>query len=167
MDNWAWGRGGGGGGGGDVWTEEWEVRVRRAVARTLCEQSTWYPQCSYFFTCLAETLLLCDLFHDADSTTGNTPCIDRQMFPARNAIDAHAQDFVMNDELLLPIREALAYCTRSVHSTRNAPSFQPVCSTRTVCRAYQLQPSSCLYSQQSPHRTIHSPTPSRILSCGL
>jgi len=39
MDNLGgWGRGGGGG--GDVWTEEWEVRVRRAVARTLCEQLT-------------------------------------------------------------------------------------------------------------------------------
>jgi len=92
---------------------------------------------------------------------------DQEMNHTINAKEAHALASLVNDELLLPIREALAYCTRSVHSTRNAPSFQPVCSTRTVCRAYQLQPSSCLYSQQSPHRTIHSPTPSRILSCGL
>jgi len=35
-----WTTGWGGGGGGDVWTEQWEVRVRRAVARTLCEQLT-------------------------------------------------------------------------------------------------------------------------------
>jgi hypothetical protein len=35
------------------------------------------------------------------------------MVPARNAIDAHAQDFVMNDELLLPILQAFAQCTRS------------------------------------------------------
>jgi len=61
---------------------------------------------------------------------------DQEMIHTVNAIAAHAQASLVNDALL-PIREALAYCTRSVPSTRNAPSFQAVCITRTVYRSYQ------------------------------
>jgi len=40
--------------------------------------------------------------------TANTDLLstDQEMMPARNAIDAHAQDFVMNEELLLSILSA-------------------------------------------------------------
>jgi hypothetical protein len=34
--------------------------------------------------------------------------------PARNAMDAHAQDLVPNDELLPPTVKALAQCTGSL-----------------------------------------------------
>jgi len=42
-----------------------------------------------------------------------------QMTPARNATDAHAQDFLTNDVLILPILQALAQCTCSLHAARN------------------------------------------------
>jgi len=38
------------------------------------------------------------------------------MIPASNAIDAHAQDFVVNDELLLSILKTYAQCNRPLHS---------------------------------------------------
>jgi len=37
---------------------------------------------------------------------------DQEMNPARNATDAHAQYFVANEELLLPMLKILAQCTR-------------------------------------------------------
>jgi len=42
--------------------------------------------------------------------TANTDLLstDQEMMPARNAIDAHAQDFVVNEELLLPTLSAFA-----------------------------------------------------------
>jgi hypothetical protein len=50
----------------------------------------------------------------------------KEMMPARNTIQAHAQDFVEKDELLLPILKAFAQYTRSLHTTVNASSFQSV-----------------------------------------
>jgi hypothetical protein len=35
---------------------------------------------------------------------------DEEMIPARNAIEAHAQDFVVVDEVLLPILKAFTQC---------------------------------------------------------
>jgi len=37
---------------------------------------------------------------------------DQEMTPARSARDAHAQYFVANDEMLLPMLKILAQCTR-------------------------------------------------------
>jgi hypothetical protein len=37
---------------------------------------------------------------------------DQEMTPVRNATDAHAQYFVANDELLLPMLKILAQITR-------------------------------------------------------
>jgi hypothetical protein len=34
-----------------------------------------------------------------------------QMTPARNVTDAHAQDIVVNGELLVPILKAYSHCT--------------------------------------------------------
>lgn len=42
------------------------------------------------------------------------------MIPARNVIDAHAQDLVTNDQLLLPILKTFAKCNHSAHATSNA-----------------------------------------------
>jgi hypothetical protein len=45
---------------------------------------------------------------------------DQEMIPATKAIDTHAQNFVVNDKLLLPILKAFAQCSDSLHITRNA-----------------------------------------------
>jgi hypothetical protein len=45
---------------------------------------------------------------------------DQEMAPARKAIDAHAQYFMVNDELLVSILKAFAHCTHLLHATRNA-----------------------------------------------
>ena len=42
------------------------------------------------------------------------------MIPARDPINAHAQDFVEKGELLLCILKTFAHCTRSLRATRNA-----------------------------------------------
>jgi len=39
-------------------------------------------------------------------------CSDRKMIPARNAINAHAQSFLVNDELLHPTEKTSGKCTR-------------------------------------------------------
>jgi len=40
------------------------------------------------------------------------------MIPARNAIDVHVQDSMINDKLLLPILIAYIQCTCSLHMTQ-------------------------------------------------
>jgi len=62
---------------------------------------------------------------------------DRGMIPARNAIYAHAQNFVVYDDLLLPILSAFAQNTRSLHAPRNPQCFQSPCSNRRVRRSDQ------------------------------
>jgi hypothetical protein len=42
------------------------------------------------------------------------------MAPARNAIDVHVYDFMLNDQLLLPLLKAFLHNSRSLHATRNA-----------------------------------------------
>ena len=42
------------------------------------------------------------------------------MIPSGNAIDAHAQHFVVNDEKVLLMLKTFAECTRSLQATRNA-----------------------------------------------
>jgi len=42
------------------------------------------------------------------------------MIPVRNAIDSPAQDFLADDNLILPILKAFADSTRLLHATRNA-----------------------------------------------
>ena len=45
---------------------------------------------------------------------------DEKTIPAGIATDAHAQDFVVDDEVLLPILKAFAQCARLLHATRNS-----------------------------------------------
>jgi hypothetical protein len=58
------------------------------------------------------------------------------MTSATKAIDAHAQDFVAKDNMILPILKAshstLAHCTL----LDMLPIFSP-CGSRTVCRCHQ------------------------------
>jgi hypothetical protein len=42
----------------------------------------------------------------------------QEMITARNATNVQGQDFMANDELLLPILKAFAQCTRSQYATR-------------------------------------------------
>ena len=44
----------------------------------------------------------------------------QEMIPATKAIDAHAQDSVVKDELLLPILKAFSLHTPSLHTTLSA-----------------------------------------------
>jgi hypothetical protein len=46
---------------------------------------------------------------------------DQEIIPARNAVYAHAQDFVGNKELLLPILIAVAQYACSLQATQNSP----------------------------------------------
>jgi len=70
------------------------------------------------------------------SETQNIPSTDQKLIPAGKDIDAHTREVVANDKMQRPIVSALAKCIRSLHATRNARRFQPVCTTRTVCRSY-------------------------------
>jgi hypothetical protein len=45
---------------------------------------------------------------------------DQEMISARNAIDAHAQYFVVNNEFLVPNLKTLALCTLSLYVTSNS-----------------------------------------------
>jgi len=45
---------------------------------------------------------------------------DQEMIPATAAINKHSQDFMVNNELLLPILKAYAKCNRPLDATRNA-----------------------------------------------
>ena len=79
----------------------------------------------------------------------------QEMIAARNATDAHAHDYVVNDEWLLPTPLASAHCARSLHTTRNAWCFPFVCRSTSVCLSYHQQSSSPPYSQQptAPRQT--------------
>jgi len=57
---------------------------------------------------------------------------DHEIIPVRNAIHEHAQNFVANQELLLPMLKAFGQCSRSLHVLRNALCFQSVYSCRAV-----------------------------------
>jgi len=61
----------------------------------------------------------------------------KEMIPARNTIDAHAQSFVANGEMLLPILRALSQRTHSLHFTRNARCFRSACSCIPACNPQQ------------------------------
>lgn len=60
------------------------------------------------------------------------------MIPASNAIDARAQDFVVNDELLLSILKTFAQNTRPLHSLLE---MRAVFGLRGIeqCRSYKSQ----------------------------
>jgi hypothetical protein len=54
-----------------------------------------------------------------------------------NAMDAHVGGFMTKDEFLQSIPETFAHYTRSLHPTRSSWCLQSMCTTKTVCRAYQ------------------------------
>jgi hypothetical protein len=88
---------------------------------------------------------------------GNVLSSDKETIPARYAIEAQAQVFMENDELLLPIPKAFAQCSRSLHTSKKFLCFQSVCSSRTACRFYQYGCGS------SPHRARHASTLAGII----
>lgn len=76
---------------------------------------------------------------------------DQEMIPHRNGIDAHEQDFVLNDELAESIRRVHAL------NTRCSISFM-----FSICRSYQYESSS------PPHRARHSHYGGdHLVACGL
>jgi hypothetical protein len=87
---------------------------------------------------------------------------DIEMIPGMDAIDAHAQGYVANDELLIAILKTFAQCTGSLHATRNARSIQCVCGTRTVFR-----PVTPPVANSSPHRARHAHLLANIISLSV
>ena len=61
------------------------------------------------------------------------------MIPVRNAKGANVQDFVVNDEVLLPVLKAFTHCICSLEALRNICSLQSVCSSSTACHFCQQQ----------------------------
>ena len=59
---------------------------------------------------------------------------DREATSTTKITNEHAQCFLVNNQLLLPNQKTSAQFTGSLHATRNAPCFQSVSSSRTVCR---------------------------------
>jgi hypothetical protein len=80
------------------------------------------------------------------------------MNPARNARDAHAQDFGANDSRNYKSRKHL-YSPMLLHATRNAWCFQSVFSSRTACLSICSSPLRTLFIQHTP--SPDTPTPSR------
>jgi hypothetical protein len=85
------------------------------------------------------------------------------MIPVRHAIDAHAQDFVAKDELLLPIPKAFAQCTRY------SETFD-IFSQCVVVNCLSLQPIAVIKSplQSTPpawHQTRPTPHGDHPLVC--
>jgi hypothetical protein len=69
-----------------AYTKEW-----CDIISEFTETAPFFCVCPVFFSQTARTILY----------------TDQEMIPVKNAIDAHAQDFVTNDELLLPVLKAL------------------------------------------------------------
>lgn len=82
---------------------------------------------------------------------------DHYMIPARNAIHARAQDFVVSDGLLLPIHKAFAQRTPSQHAARNEWCLELMYTTANIHRSYYnspavlLQPAGTLTAPDTPH----------------
>jgi hypothetical protein len=84
------------------------------------------------------------------------------MNPDRNTIHTHAQDFVVKDELLLPILKAFAQCRRSLHATRD--------DVFGLCVVIELSvaPTNSSSVVPSLHRTApNTPLPLQVSSRGL
>jgi hypothetical protein len=60
-----------------------------------------------------------------------------QIIPPSNMTDASAQDFVLNDKLLLLFLKKFEQRSRSVHGAQNARCFQSVCSNKNASYSYQ------------------------------
>ena len=89
-----------------------------------------------------------------------------KMIRARDSIDARAQDFVTNDELLLPILKAFSKRT-FINTLLEMLDVFSACSSITLCHTNQYQSSSIPYSQRPPHRARHTRCGYNILVCRL
>jgi len=89
---------------------------------------------------------------------------DKQLIPARNATDAHVQDFIANDKSLLPILKAFvpsfAHCTLLVMPDESSLSgvVQLVIVPTNKNSVFPAIASSL------PHRARHSDTPVETMS---
>jgi len=61
---------------------------------------------------------------------------EQDMIYARKARDAHAQDYLLNDEFALPILQTFALCTRPLNGTLSLTA-RMLCSSRAGCLLYQ------------------------------
>jgi hypothetical protein len=89
------------------------------------------------------------------------------MVPVRNAIIAHAKNFVLNDKLPLALLKAFVQSTRSLHATRNAWCF--ILWLAELCLSLLptavLEPSPLVNT--SPHRARYVQPSGDHLLCHL
>ena len=84
--------------------------------------------------------------------TSQLQSTDKEIIPATNATDAHAQDFLANEQLLLPIPNSFA-----LQATQKCLMFSVrVVTELTLAPLAVLSPTQ---SQGSPHRDRHTPRP--------
>jgi hypothetical protein len=83
-----------------------------------------------------------------------------EVIPARNVMDAHAQDFMGNDELLLSILQTFTLLTCSLHAARNVSYLLSGYSSRTVCRSSLVRP---INNAPAPRQTRLPPHKSHLL----
>ena len=93
---------------------------------------------------------------------------DQYIIPTRNVIDAHAQEFVVNNELLLPILKAFAGALAGHTLLEIFDIFQPFSIRREVCRTFRHQ-SIWAPTARSPPTAPDTPKPrgNHSLICGL
>jgi hypothetical protein len=64
--------------------------------------------------------------------------ITKEINHTRNAIGMHKEDYIANDELVLPNQKAVIGCTHSLtHSLTHYICVQSACRSITVCHAHQ------------------------------
>jgi hypothetical protein len=88
---------------------------------------------------------------------------DHEVIPARNVIDAHAQDFVVNDKLLLSVLKTFAQYTCSLHATGNACCILCVYVVVVLVVQQAVAPTNISVvvppvTISSPHRSRHTPS---------
>ena len=88
---------------------------------------------------------------------------DRKVNPARNSADGRRQDFVTNDDLLLPILQAFTQLTRSMHANRNARYCLCICVCSSKPHASSILVVPPLASSP-PHRISNSRHPVGAMS---
>ena len=88
---------------------------------------------------------------------------DRKVNLARNSADGRGQDFVTNDDLLLPILQAFLQLTRSLHATRRKARY---CLCVCVCSSKAPASSSLVphLASSPPHRTSNARHPVGTMS---
>jgi hypothetical protein len=92
---------------------------------------------------------------------------DQDMIPDRNAADAHAQGFVVNEKLILPILKAFSQYTHSLNVTRNTWTFLVCVIVEQSVAPTNSNPLVPTIANSPPHRARHPPPMYHLTFCSL